>query len=134
MIILLYNIIIVGDDEKRAWFSQYLKCMQQKVMTTLCVCFVLHGKAAFFSNKKPLTYSQVEQMFVYQYCNKPIHINFHIGYLVSETSTVSCYSTSLLPDEETVLILEKALLPSRLHPPSARTAKSAIFRRRVHGR
>ena len=31
IITLLHNIIITGDDQTRAWFAQYLKCMQQKV-------------------------------------------------------------------------------------------------------
>ena len=33
IITLLHNIIIAGDDQTRAWFAQYLKCMQQKVTT-----------------------------------------------------------------------------------------------------
>ncbi len=33
VITLLHNIIITGDDKTRNWFSQYLKCMQQKVGT-----------------------------------------------------------------------------------------------------
>ena len=31
VVTLLYNIIIAGDEQTRAWFAQYLKCMQQKV-------------------------------------------------------------------------------------------------------
>ncbi len=53
--------------------------------------------------------------------------------LVSETSTVSCYPTSLILNEKTVLILEKVLLSSSLHLSSVRTTESAIFRR-VYGR
>ena len=31
VVTLLHNIIIAGDEQTRAWFAQYLKCMQQKV-------------------------------------------------------------------------------------------------------
>lgn len=31
VVTLLHNIIIAGDEHARAWFAQYLKCMQQKV-------------------------------------------------------------------------------------------------------
>ena len=31
VVTLLHNIIIGGDEQTRAWFAQYLKCMQQKV-------------------------------------------------------------------------------------------------------
>ena len=32
VVTLLHNIIIAGNEQTRAWFAQYLKCMQQKVM------------------------------------------------------------------------------------------------------
>ena len=31
VVTLLHNIIITGDDDTKAWFSQYMKLMQQKV-------------------------------------------------------------------------------------------------------
>jgi len=30
---LLHTVIIAGDDQTKAWFLQYLKCMQQRVTT-----------------------------------------------------------------------------------------------------
>ncbi len=40
---LLTNIIITGDEAKRAWFTQYLKCMQQKVSESSCCCILEHS-------------------------------------------------------------------------------------------
>ena len=37
VVTLLYNIIIAGDEQTRAWFAQYLKCMQQKVREYVCM-------------------------------------------------------------------------------------------------
>ncbi len=45
VITLLHNIIIAGDDHTRAWFAQYLKCMQQKV----CTCTQLPSQVLVIS-------------------------------------------------------------------------------------
>ena len=34
VVTLLHNVIIAGDEQRRVWFAQYLKCMQQKVHTS----------------------------------------------------------------------------------------------------
>ena len=31
VVTLLHNVIITGDEQRKTWFAQYLKCMQQKV-------------------------------------------------------------------------------------------------------
>ena len=31
VVTLLYNIIIAGDEQTKAWFTQYMELMQQKV-------------------------------------------------------------------------------------------------------
>ena len=41
VVTLLHNIIIAGDEQTRAWFAQYLKCMQQKVRLVDRHCCVL---------------------------------------------------------------------------------------------
>ena len=35
VVTLLHNVIIAGDEQRRVWFAQYLKCMQQKVHTNI---------------------------------------------------------------------------------------------------
>ena len=35
VVTLLHNVIIAGDEQRRVWFAQYLKCMQQKVHTSI---------------------------------------------------------------------------------------------------
>jgi hypothetical protein len=41
VVTLLHNIIIAGDEQTRAWFAQYLKCMQQKVRTVCTQVYYL---------------------------------------------------------------------------------------------
>lgn len=73
VITLLHNIIIAGDDHTRAWFAQYLKCMQQKVNDTS-----LQPKPADFSDM--------------------VLCSFLL--LVSTPQILGCYKTSLVHLEE----------------------------------
>ena len=34
IVTLLHNILITGDEQTKAWFAQYMKLMQQKVIMT----------------------------------------------------------------------------------------------------
>ena len=42
VVMLLHNIIISGDDQTKAWFTQYMKLMQQKVRMCTCTCTYVH--------------------------------------------------------------------------------------------
>ena len=35
VVTLLHNILITGDEQTKAWFAQYMKLMQQKVINNL---------------------------------------------------------------------------------------------------
>ena len=52
VITLLHNIIIAGDDHSKAWFTQYLKCMQQRVSMYVCTCVCMYVCTYIHTNKQ----------------------------------------------------------------------------------